>query len=456
MIISYSNNGVNVATVRKPKTPDETISPIYWRITHQRKQIYLFTGLSFSADEWEEFTGKNKQRHKDDKTILRRYLDGVIRPIVDELVSVDGFTLDAFKTRINGGSRDSVNNAFENRIKALDDAGQVGNSIVYSTAYGALIRYQYYRKLKDKVRKDRFLNECREGRHMTKGSKVIEVTAAIPFSDITVKWLNDCEQFLRDMGLSDASIGLYMRTFRALINNRGGDPYLIGAKYPFGVGKYEIPEGGRKETALSIEDIRKIEEYAPRSYSQEIARDIFMFLFYGNGMNFGDMCRLQYSNIDSATKEIVFQRKKTLKRGERPTYIYVPILDPMIEIINKHGNKKQDGYIFPFLNGVEGERNIKEKITLSLAPINEALKSIAATIDIDPGLSTGYARNSYITHLTAELMISPIVVRKMVGHSTRQDVTAGYVNLTPKKRRSINDRLMREPDNERRKRKFMI
>ncbi len=30
----------------------------------------------------------------------------------------------------------------------------------------------------------------------------------------------------------------------------------------------------------------------------------------------------------------------------------------------------------------------------------------------------------------------------MVGHSTKKDVTAGYVNLTPKKRRQINSKLL--------------
>ncbi len=51
-------------------------------------------------------------------------------------------------------------------------------------------------------------------------------------------------------------------------------------------------------------------------------------------------------------------------------------------------------------------------------------------------------RNSYISHLTGELLVNPIVVRKMVGHSTKKDVTAGYVNLTAKKRLEINSKLL--------------
>ncbi len=80
---------------------------------------------------------------------------------------------------------------------------------------------------------------------------------------------------------------------------------------------------------------------------------------------------------------------------------------------------------------------------LSLDQINTSLKQIANELGgLDPELSSSYTRNSYITHLTSELLVNPIVVRKMVGHSTRKDVTAGYVKLTAKKRREINMKLL--------------
>ncbi len=87
-------------------------------------------------------------------------------------------------------------------------------------------------------------------------------------------------------------MGIYMRTLRAIINNnRGGDkPYIDAEKYPpFGVsrGKYAIPEGGRREIALSIEQIWKIEDYQTENVMLATARDIFVFMFYCNGLNFG-------------------------------------------------------------------------------------------------------------------------------------------------------------------------
>jgi len=40
------------------------------------------------------------------------------------------------------------------------------------------------------------------------------------------------------------------------------------------------------------------------------------------------------------------------------------------------------------------------------------------------------------------MYVNPIVVRTMVGHSIKKDVTAGYVNLTAKKRREISSKLL--------------
>lgn len=312
-----------------------------------------------------------------------------------------------------------------------------------------LQRFKCYKCIRKSEEKQNFIKTCTENKYKSKGKNKIEVNALISFEEITPWFLGECENFWRETEVSDATIGLYMRTLRALINNKEGEESYLNEKlYPFGTkrGKYIIPEGGRRNIALPIEDIWKIENYETDNEGLATARDIFVFMFYCNGLNFGDLCRLRYENIDAPSEEIIFQRKKTLRKGEKPTFIYAPMLPPMVEIINRQGNKDQEEYIFPFLNGIEptdkNERKIKEVINLSLDPINSSLKIIANQLELDPEISTSYTRNSYITHLVSEMLVNPIVVRKMVGHSTKKDVTAGYVNLTAKKRREINMKLL--------------
>lgn len=449
-VYKYKNRNISVQLTRKYRKTSDEVAPVFWRITFNRKLKHIFTGFEFSSDDWDDFVNRDLRKHSDCKQTLDRYLRLTLIPAIDGLAEKNSFSFDALDKLINN-SPDSIglNEAFDQKIALLESEYRIGSAGVYKATIKALMRYKYFRQLRNRVDKNAFIALCKEKRHITIGKEVLDIAQTIRFEEITPEFLEECEKFWFETEITPATMGVYMRTLRAIVNNRRGDkPYIEAVKYPFGVsrGKYVIPEGGRREIALPIEQIWKIESYQTENEMLANARDIFVFMFYCNGLNFGDLCRLRYENIDGSNNEIVFQRKKTLRKTAKPTYIYVPIISPMIEIINRQGNKVQDGYIFPFLNGIEpidrNETEIKKTIVSALDRINSSLKVIAGDLQLDPNLSTSYTRNSYISYLTGELLVNPIVVRKMVGHSTRKDVTAGYVNLTAKKRREINMKLL--------------
>ena len=451
-MIYYRNNGIGVKLIRKKVTRDDLNERrIYWQITYKRKSVLYFTGNTFTEEEWDDIVQKQLRKHKNIKDTFQKYFDKTLRPVIDNFAENNSFTFEALETTLMGESNQtiSVNKAFQNKIDQLKNEYKIGNASIYKTTYNALMRFKHYKSLKNNNERKAFITLCIKKKNITVGKNALSITEEIKFKELTPQFLNDCEKFWVESEISYATIGMYMRTLRAIINNsEGEEPILSGKEYPFGIkrGKYMIPEGGRREIALPIEDIWRIENYETDNPAIAAARDIFVFMFYCNGLNFGDLCRLRYENIDAPTGEIVFQRKKTLRKKEKPTYIYVPILLPMVEIINRQGNKNQDGYIFSFLNGIEPIDNNENKIIntthLALDQINSSLKLIAKDLELDPDLSTSYTRNSYISHLVGELLVNPIVVRKMVGHSTKKDVTAGYVNLTAKKRSEINSKLL--------------
>lgn len=460
MEFAYSERGVSIKLIRDTRKKDaKCLCFLKFRVTFNRISNYYPTDIELDLNDWtifeeatdDDFKYKNRKaghlkdvRDKLEEQYTNKYLPAV-KSVAGE------FSFDALNIELGSVKVANLNDAFTSKINTLNGKYKVGNAGIYESTINALTRFKHYKKLKGEINKAQFISDCIRLKHHTAGSEkdAIKVNDAITFDELTPKFLTDCEEFWRRIGIADATKGIYMRTLRAIINNKGGDPYLTGKKYPFGdddSGKYAIPEGGRREIAIPIEQIWKIEDFNTDDYSLMLARDIFIFQYLGNGMNFGDLCRLQYADIDATSGEIIFQRKKTIKKGKKPIYIHVPILPPMQEIINRHGNKDHSAYLFPFLNGIEptekNERRIKDAINLALGPINNALKTIAYDLELDPNLSTSYTRNSYITHLTSELLINPIVVRKMVGHSTSKDVTAGYVNLTAKKRREINSKLL--------------
>jgi integrase len=447
----YKNRNISVILTRKYRENSEEVAPAFWRVTYNRKLKHYFSGFEFSETEWNDFVNRDLRKHKSIKQTLDRFLTFTLKPYIDDLVEKNNFSFDALDNLLIRAlnSTNTLNDAFENRIESLKKNYKIGNASIYTSSYNALMRFKHYKMLKRMDERKNFIALCIEKKNINTGKDVLIVNEKIEFNEITPQFLNECEQFWVESEISYATIGMYMRTLRAVINNsEGEEPYLTGIKYPFGIkrGKYVIPEGGRRDIALSIENIWKVENYETDNPILATARDIFVFMFYCNGLNFGDLCRLRYENIDTASGEIIFQRKKTLRKGEKPTFIYAPLLPPMVEIINRQGNKKQDGYIFPFLNGIvpldKNESKIKKEIRIALDPINSALKVIAKDLELDPDLSTSYTRNSYISHLTSELLVNPIVVRKMVGHSTKKDVTAGYVNLTAKKRLEISSKLL--------------
>lgn len=445
----YKNRNVSVILTRKYRENTEEKAPVFWRITFNRKLKHYFSGFEFTDIEWDEFVNRDLRKHKIIKQTLHRFLNLTLTNYIEKLIETNDFSFEALDALLKNHTTISVNEAFEKKIESLEMEYSIGNASIYRTTLNALKRFKYYQTLRNRKEKEEFIQICTKNKYKSKGKNKLDIQVNIQFEEMTPGFFNECETFWRETGITDSTIGLYMRTIRALINNKEGEtPYISEKHYPFGTkrGKYIIPEGGRREIALSIEDIWRIEDFETDHPQLLLAKDIFAFMFYCNGLNFGDLCRLRYENIDAPSGEIVFQRKKTLRKGEKPTFIYAPMLPPMVEIINRQGNKEQDGYIFPFLNGIEptiqNERNIKRQINFALEPINSSLKQIATALELDPNISTSYTRNSYISHLVSEMFVNPIIVRKMVGHSTKKDVTAGYVNLTAKKRLEINLKLL--------------
>lgn len=445
-MFDYINGSVSVSLIRmeQNKTADG-MAPVCWRVTHKGKRRYYGCGLSFYMDEWEDFCERNLMKHRNYKVDLQKFLDNVLVKAIKSLVTENTFSFDALNSELKRGDKDSINDAFKAKIGDLVENNKIGNSEIYQTAFNALQRFKHYKSLKADAKVE-FMKKCIENKNVTRGENKIEVKERnIPFAELTPQFLKDCDKFWRDTEVSVSTIAMRMRTIRAIVKN-DENPYLKDRAYPFGKGKYLIPSSTRKEDFYPIEDIWKLEEYETDHAAKEMARAVFIFMFYGSGINFKDLCLLRYSHI-TYDRELKFYREKTnTDSGNDPQPVYVPLLPPMIEIINRHGNKAQDGYIFPFLNGIEdipeNETEIKRLNRRDLDVININLKIIAAELGLNTEISTNWARHSYMTHLLSELMLNETVVKQMVGHSVKNNVTAGYNHLTPKKRFSINYQLI--------------
>src|SRR5690606_38620310 len=103
--------------------------------------------------------------------------------------------------------------------------------------------------------------------------------------------------------------------------------------------------------ALELSHIEKIYYYQPTCESEAQARDYWLFLYFGNGMNTKDMALLKYKNIEG--EYLVFERAKTeWSTRTDPKIISVFMSDDILKIIDRWGNKDKspENYIFPILS----------------------------------------------------------------------------------------------------------
>ena len=440
----YSNGDVTATLTRKVRNKGDEVAPVFWRVTYNRRHKLLKTGLSFSKEEWNDFLNRSLFKHKDKKDTLKKYFDNILKKAINALVENGDFSFDGLSMALNKGDLKSVNDAFRAKIKEMEERYAVGGTDVYRGTYKALLAFVNYKKLKNRDAKDKYIQNYRERKRITAGDNVFKIDEVkISWDEITVQFLNDWETFLLESGSSISTVAIRMRTIRTLINNKGGDPYLTGSRYPFGMGRYLIQEDAPRETFIKLSDVWRMEDYVPKNEAVKFSIDMFTFQFYGSGLNFKDLCLLRCENIENG--EVRFTREKAVRRGRRIEHTKIPLLPPMMDIINRWGNKDMSGYIFPFLNGIEpkkkNESDIKQKVSELLRTININLKTVARELNLPSDLSTNFARHSYMTHMISEEYLNEIIIKQMVGHSTR-DVTSKYNTLTPDKRREINSRLL--------------
>lgn len=411
-MINYSNNGVKVVLVRKVKSGSNSPeSPIYWRVTHERKQRYYFTGFSYDENGWCDFIEKSLQKHKDTKSTLQRYFDKTLRPIIDSLVEEGVFSFEALNHKLGKSDISNLNEAFRAKITELYEADRVN----YAESFKATLNSLEGFRGKD-----------------------------IAFNSITPDFLRKYEKYLTGSGKSMTTVGFYTRNIRTVING-GGEPYLKGDKYPFGVGgyKYTIPKGERREKALELGEIHMIQAYNCE-HSYEIYRDLWLFSFYGNGINVTDICRLRYDEIQDG--EITFIRKKTKSKRRSVVRIYIPMTAPIKEIIKKHGNKNRDGCIFPFLNSTMTEKQIVRKIADVTKAVNDTMHLIAKELKFVDGITTYSTRHSYVTILE-RLNVPRIFIQNSLGH-TSESVTDNYSKMAEKELRFKYNSLLLPKSNE--------
>ena len=218
----------------------------------------------------------------------------------------------------------------------------------------------------------------------------------IPFSAITVEWLQKCEK-LWPKTRSVSTIGMHMRNIRTLMNEAKRAGVIKESQYPFGKGLFEIKTGIGRKKGLTKKQLKAIFDYKSGNETTNRYKDLWIFIYLCNGINPTDMLKLKFSDIVDG--EICFVRQKTERTTKNRKEIRATISVQMQAVIDKWGNKPlPDNYIFPYMKGNETAIEAKAVTRDVVKRINKRMKLIGEELGIG-NITTYTARHSYATVL---------------------------------------------------------
>lgn len=357
--------------------------PVKLRVTFQRVRKYYLTPHAFSEEDYAIVrSDKPKKGFKEPQMALHA-IEKKATDVIDKLSS---FSFEAFEKKfLSSQAKDDVFSAYSAQIATLNKEGRAGTADSYNCAFKSLSAY-------------------------TKKT-------TLAFTAITPEFLRAYELWMVTEGRSLTTVGIYLRTLRAIFNNAIADGEIEVDAYPFGKRKYQIPAGRNIKKALELSDIEKIFDYNPTNDGQARARDLWIFSYLCNGINVKDIARLKYRQLDAET--ITFIRAKTERttRGNRKTISAMRTLE-IDQILDRWGSKPitPDTYVFPILKiGISPEKELAA-VRQATKTINVNIKKIATAVGIKKGISTYTARHSYATVLKRSG--APVeFISEALGHS---------------------------------------
>lgn len=278
---------------------------------------------------------------------------------------------------------------------------------------------------------DNLLRENRIGSasaYQTSYFAIAKFKGNIKFTSITVSYLNQFEGWMLAQDYSKTTIGIYLRSLRAIFNEAIANGTIKREKcYPFGRRKYQIPTGRNIKKSLSLEDVSKIYYYEPECEQEKRAKDFWLFSYFANGINPKDIAFLKYKNIEG--EYLVYERAKTEKSSRsNPKPISVFITDDLWRTIKRWGNQDNDphNYIFPILKPSLTPMRQYELVELFICSINDWMAKIRQKLKIEKKVTTYVARHTFSTVLKRS-GVSTEFIQEALGH-TNIRTTENYLD----------------------------
>ncbi|WP_339622539.1 site-specific integrase [uncultured Winogradskyella sp.] len=401
---------INITLRSKPNKKNEF--PVILRIVKDRKSKLISLGMLCEKEDWDSKKNEFKKTYANASQrnrVLLKLQEKALK-IIDEFALDDiDFTLNQFETKFRGRKSSSVtvSEFWKEKINDFIKAGRIGNSKPYKDTYNSFFKF-----------------------HKNKN---------IVFREVTPAFLDKYETFLRSNNNSNGGIGIKMRTIRALYNYAIKSGIVDEKYYPFKIYKISKFKAKGVKKALIRDEMKLMEAVDTQKYPHLInTKNYLVFSYYMGGMNFVDMMKLKWDNIQG--DRIQYIRSKT--KGK----FTVKMLEPVKQIIAYYkAQNRPTKYVFPILLKEDlSPVQIDNRKHKTLRRFNKQLKEIAEIQGLEQNVTSYVIRHSFATNLKFA-GISTDVIGKSMGHA---DVSITQAYLKEFKDDIIDDamsKLLEEP-----------
>ena len=360
--------------------------PLMLRLTQHRKRRYISLGVSVLEKDW-DFKKNQPKKSCPDR-------EAIVKLISDKVSAYNSLIMD-LTARQQPFTVSSLILALENRTKVK----------TVSEMYDYLI---------DEFRKTDHLGTMSVYQQSKSSLTKFNRTLDIPFSDIDCQWLERYEKWMKGRNIKDTTISILFRTLRSVFNRALSMKLIKPDIYPFNdfkVSKFDVRTKKRAVTKEDVKKIMSLDLSGGRQYMQ-LARDIFLFSYFGAGINFSDIALLRYGDIQDG--RIRYIRKKT---GKEISFLLSDAGKAIIRKYSKPDATSAD-YIFPILDRKihRTEMQRKNRIHKVIGKVNPCLAEIGKMAGVETHLTTYVARHTFATVLKRS-GVNIAIISESMGHS---------------------------------------
>lgn len=412
--------------------------PFFVRITKDRKRKYIATGLSLHPKYWNELKKEVRKSYPEpgrDK-LLKKLVEweakysGAAEALAeaDEQHDAPAVAAKAIEGR-KAQRRIKLITYCDELSAGYTKSGQSGNAIVYRDLGNQLAKF---------IAAEAGTPPPPSGRGAAESRAAWLRSHDVPLDRVTVPFCTEWEATLRAAGASDTTLSNRFRTLRAVLNQAIAAGLLKPTAYPFArtvaekhkfqVGKFDVSTAKR---AVGREELRLLEALEPTSERHRLAKDVFLFSFYGGGINFVDLAQLRWRDLSGAAAGTGHPERLHYVRQKTGGKFSLRLLAPAAAIVAAYRSLTQatpTSYVFPILDEVRHttQVQVKNRLHKVLGQVNKDLKELGELAGIAIPLTTYVARHSFATTLRQSGAATAIISQAM-GHKS-EAVTNVYLD----------------------------